>query len=459
MQEYFVELSKYFITLIIALYALESFLIFRFKQAKQRSACYIRQICLLFLSQLLCFLTLYFRSRNIEYLFFYMIIQVFMIAAVVLAPLLYEHINRGLLHNMCMLLGLGFVILSRLSLHRAIRQFYIAVVVFIIGMVLSMIIAKLKFWHKLTWLYAFLGISILSSVLLLGNLTRGSKLSISLADLTFQPSEVVKLLFIFFLAAALYEDTSFKRIAVTAVFAGMHVAVLAASRDLGSALIFFIGFVFVIFVASGSYLYLGLGILGGCAGAVGAYYLFAHVRTRVLAWQDPFTYIDNQGYQITQSLFAIGNGSWFGTGLYRGTPEDIPYVDTDFIFSAVCEELGVISGICLLLICLSCFVMMMRIGMGSRDVFGRLAVIGFGIIYIFQVFLTIGGGIKFIPLTGVTLPLISYGGSSVLATLLMFSLVQGLCIKEEEERSVHGRNTKKNSSPKNILPKRDRKKN
>ena len=443
MQEYFVELSKYFITLTIALYALESFLIFRFRKEKQKRACYIRQICLLFISQLLCFLTLYFRSGNREYLFFYMYLQVFFVAAVVLTPLLYEHINRLLLHNMCMLLGLGFVILSRLSLQKAVRQFYIAIVVFIIGLVVTILLTKLNFLHKLSLLYAIAGIGILSIVLLLGNITRGSKLSISLADFTFQPSEVVKILFIFFLAAALCEDTSFKRIAITAVLAALHVAVLAASRDLGGALIFFVGFVFVVFMASGSYLYLGLGIVGGCISAVSAYYLFAHVRVRVLAWQDPFTYIDNQSYQITQSLFAIGNGSWFGTGLFRGTPEDVPYVETDFIYAAVCEELGVISGICLLLICLSCFVMMMRIGMEAKDAFVRLAVTGLGVIYIFQIFLTIGGEIKFIPLTGVTLPLISYGGSSVLATLLMFSLVQGLYIKEWEERSAYGKNRKR----------------
>lgn len=448
MQEYFVELSRYFITLVIALYALESFLIFRFRKEKQKHACYVRQICLLFISQMLCFLTLYFRSQNKEYLFFYMCLQVFFAAVVVLTPLLCENINRLLLHNMCMLLGIGFAIISRLSLPKAIKQFGVVLVSFIMGLIILMLLAKLKFWHKLHYLYAIAGIGILSMVLLVGNLTRGSKLSISLANFTFQPSEVVKLLFIFFLAAALYEDVSFKRIAVTAVLAALHVAVLAASRDLGSALIYFVGFVFVVFMATGSYLYLGLGVLGGCISAVSAYYLFSHVRVRVLAWQYPFTYIDNQSYQITQSLFAIGNGSWFGTGLFKGTPEDIPYVETDFIYSAICEELGVISGICLLLICLSCFVMMMRIGMESKDTFVRLAVTGFGVIYIFQVFLTIGGGIKFIPLTGVTLPLISYGGSSILATLFMFSLVQGLYLKEWEGRSIYGKNRKKTRSNK-----------
>lgn len=456
-QEYFVELSRYFITLVVALYALESFLIFRFRNENQKRGCYIRQICLLFLTQLLCFLTLYFRSENKEYLYFYMFLQVFLGAAIVLTPILYEHINRLLLHNMCMLLGLGFVILARLSLQKAIRQFTIVIAVFIIGLVVTAMITKLKFWHVPYWLYALIGIGILSTVLLLGNITRGSRLSISLANFTFQPSEVVKLSFIFFLAAALYEDASFKRIVIVAVLAALHVGVLAASRDLGSALIFFVGFVFVVFMASGSYLYLGLGMLGGSVSAVSAYFLFSHVRNRVLAWQYPFTYIDNQSYQITQSLFAIGNGSWFGTGLFRGTPEDIPYVETDFIFSAICEELGVISGICLLLLCLSCFVMMMRIGMESRNTFERLAVTGFGVIYIFQVFLTIGGGIKFIPLTGVTLPFISYGGSSVLATLLMFSLVQGLWLKNQEERSAYVR--KRKGTKKEVYRKSDGKKN
>lgn len=456
-QDYFVELSRYFITLVIALYALESFLIFRFRKEKQKRGCYIRQICLLFLCQLLCFLTLYFRSENREYLFFYMHLQVFFGVVVVLSPLLYEHINRLLLHNMCMLLGLGFIILSRLSIQKAIRQFTIVVVVFLIGLMVTAMIMKFKFWHKAYWPYALLGIGTLSFVLLLGNITRGSRLSVSLANFTFQPSEVVKLSFIFFLAAALYENVTLKRIAATAVLAALHVGVLAASRDLGSALVFFVGFVFVVFMASGNYLYLGLGMFSGCVSAVSAYYLFSHVRNRVLAWQYPFTYIDNQSYQITQSLFAIGNGSWFGTGLFRGTPEDIPYVETDFIFSAVCEELGVISGICLLLLCLSSFIMMMRIGMESRDAFRRLAVTGFGVIYIFQVFLTVGGGIKFIPLTGVTLPFISYGGSSVLATLFMFSLVQGLGLKDQEERSVYVRNRK--GTKKEVYRKSDRKKN
>lgn len=439
MREYLVELSKYIITFTVALYALESFLIFRLHDKKRQSISYGAQTGLIFLTQFFCFMTLYCKSGDKRYLFFYLFLQVFFLTVLCLTPLIYPSINRLLLHNMCMLLGLGFVILGRLSPDRAIRQFCIAAAVFLAGLFWPALFRKLNLPHQKYYLfYAVSGIAVLSVVLLVGKLTRGSKLSLSFLHVTFQPSEAVKLLFIIFLAAALCQDVSFKRVEIVTLLAALHVAVLAVSKDLGSALIFFVGFVFLVFLATGSYLYLGLGTLGGCISAVCAYFLFPHVRVRVLAFLKPFTYIDNQSYQITQSMFALGNGSWFGTGLLNGRPEDIPDVITDFIFSAICEELGVISGVCLILICLSCFVCMMRMGMGVKDSFGRLTVMGFGVIYIFQVFLTIGGGIKFIPLTGVTLPFVSYGGSSILASITMFMLIQSIWIKEREGGSTRG---------------------
>ena len=162
------------------------------------------------------------------------------------------------------------------------------------------------------------------------------------------------------------------------------------------------------------------------AASVASYYLFSHIRVRVQAWKDPWSVIDGAGYQITQSLFAIGCGNWFGLGICQGSPKSIPYVETDFVFSAIAEELGVIFSVCLILICVSCFMMFMQIAMQIYDRFGRMVVIGLGVTYIFQIFLTIGGGTKFIPLTGVTLPFISYGGSSVLTTFLMFMIIQGM---------------------------------
>ena len=136
---------------------------------------------------------------------------------------------------------------------------------------------------------------------------------------------------------------------------------------------------------------------------------------------------------MAQSLFAIGTGGWFGMGLFQGSPSKIPVVKKDFIFSAIVEEMGGIFGICLILICLSCFVMFVNISIQLKDEFYQLVALGLGVSYAFQVFLTIGGGIKFIPLTGVTLPLISMGGSSMLSTLMMFAVIQGMYILREDE--------------------------
>jgi len=140
---------------------------------------------------------------------------------------------------------------------------------------------------------------------------------------------------------------------------------------------------------------------------------------------------------VAQSLFAIGTGSWFGTGLFKGQPDTIPVSETDFIFSAITEEMGVIYALCLILICVSCYVMFLNIAMELRNNFYKLIALGLGTCYIFQVFLQIGGVTKFIPSTGMTLPFVSYGGSSMLSTMIMFGIIQGLYIireDEEEER-------------------------
>ena len=212
------------------------------------------------------------------------------------------------------------------------------------------------------------------------------------------------------------------------VVAGLHVGILVLSRDLGSAVIFFAAYLVMIYVASRNVGYLALGLAGGSAGAVVAYHLFGHVRQRVTAWKDPMAVYQNEGYQIVQSLFAIGTGGWFGMGFCEGTPEKIPVSKTDFIFSAICEEMGVFFGICIILVEISCFIMFINISLKIENRFYKLTALGLSVEYMFQVFLTIGGVTKFIPSTGVTLPLVSYGGSSVTSTLILFAIIQGLYV-------------------------------
>ena len=189
----------------------------------------------------------------------------------------------------------------------------------------------------------------------------------------------------------------------------------------------------MLFIATLNPLYLVAGLGGGSVASILAYRLFSHVRVRVTAWQDPWSVIDSQGYQITQSLFAIGAGGWFGMGLTKGLPTSIPVVDTDFIFSAIVEEFGGIFAICLILIYISCFIMFINISMKMSREFYRLIALGLSVVYMFQLFLVLGGVTKFIPSTGVTLPLISAGGSSVLSTLILFNIIQGLYVLNQDE--------------------------
>ena len=445
MEQYVVALSKYFIAIFIAIYTYESFSVFRFREEKQRKGIYTRQVLLLFFVHFTCFLNICIKTGELQYLFFYAFQQLAVFAVIVLFELIYPTANRLMIHNMCMLLVIGFVMLTRFDINLAIRQFVIALVSVAAAMCVPWLLGRFREIKNLSIFYALIGVLPLGVVLILGNTTYGSKLSYSIFGLSFQPSEFIKITFIFFIASALYKSTNLLQVAYVTVVAGMHVLILAASRDLGSALIFFVVYVLMVFLATKNFLYLFLGIAGGSGASVLAYRFFRHVQVRVQAWKDPWSVIDGEGYQVAQSLFSLGRGGLFGLGLFQGAPDDIPKVERDFIFSAVAEEMGLIVALCVIMVSLSCFVMFMNISMRMRDRFYQLVSFGIGVLYIFQVFLTIGGDTKFIPMTGVTLPLVSYGGSSVMTTLLMFSIVEGLYIIRQDEGAAHAEKRNKSA--------------
>ncbi|MDD6549515.1 FtsW/RodA/SpoVE family cell cycle protein, partial [Blautia massiliensis (ex Durand et al. 2017)] len=375
------------------------------------------------------FLVIYLKSMDFRVILFYIEMMIFFAAIQILYRIIYQNASLLLLNNMCMLLSVGFIMLCRLSLPSATKQLLIVAAGSAVSLVIPVMIRKMKFLKDLTWAYAGIGIVLLAAVLVLASTSYGAKLSL----MGIQPSEVIKITFVFFMASLLCTKVDFRKVVLATIVAVIHVGILVLSRDLGSAVIFFVTYLVLIYVATRnpSYLFLGLG--GGCVGSVIAYHLFGHVRQRVSAWKDPMAVYQNEGYQIVQSLFAIGTGGWFGMGLCQGSPEKIPVVKNDFIFSAICEELGGIFAICLILVCTSFFLMIVTIALKIRNPFYKLIALGLGTEYAFQVFLTIGGATKFIPMTGVTLPLVSYGGSSVMCTILMLAIIQGLYILREDE--------------------------
>jgi len=430
-----IEVSKYLMILLMALYTYWNFSYFRFRdERRQRKVCG-RQNGAMFLLHLTAYLILYLKTEDERIVLFYLAQVVFFAAYIGLSGLFYRNISRILVNNQCILLCVGFIILTRLSFDKAVRQFLIVAGAALIAWLVPFIMDRVWQLSRLAWLYGIVGLALLVVVWMVGNSSFGAQLSITVGGFAFQPSEFVKISFVFFAASVFYRSTDFKTVAAATAMAAAHVLVLVLSKDLGSALLFFLTYLAMLFVATGNWLYLTLGTVSGCGAAAGAYALFSHVRVRVEAWRNPWADIDNRGYQITQSLFAIGTGGWFGMGLYQGMPYKIPVVEKDFIFAAISEELGGIFALCVLFVCLGCFLQFMMIAGKMQASFYKLIAFGLGVEYVVQVILAVGGVIKFIPSTGVTLPLVSYGGSSALSTFLLFGVIQGLYIlkKNDEE--------------------------
>ena len=268
--------------------------------------------------------------------------------------------------------------------------------------------------------------------LVFGSVSGGSKNWISIGSFGFQPSEIVKLLYVFYLASALSKRPDFHDVIAPTVISGLVVIFLVVQKDLGSALIFVMTYLIVLFIATSNYLYLISGIGAVSLASVIAYKLFSHIQVRVEAWQNPWSDVAGKGYQIAQSLFAICTWGITGIGLTRGYATSIPVVERDFIFAAICEEFGSIFAIGLLAIFILILLEGARGALENRSRFLTLLCAGFTALLAFQTFLIIGGVTKFIPLTGVTLPFISYGGTSIVITYIIIGIIQWIISRNGE---------------------------
>lgn len=428
------QASKYLMILLFMVYTFECFHVFRFEnRPKRQMAIYSRQRGIMYFIHFDAFLVIYLNTQNVQVIGFYLMQLILFIGIQLVYHLFYKKASELLLNNMLILLVISLVILTRISFDKALKQFLIMIASTVLSLLIPIILQKMTSFRRFTWAYALVGIAALSVVLVAGAVSYGAKLSISIAGISIQPSEFVKILYVFFIASMLYQATDMKQLLITSEIAAVHVLILVASKDLGSALLYFVTYLVMIYVATRRLTYFVGGLAACSLAAVAGYKLFSHVRVRVLAWKDPLSMIDKEGYQISQSLFAIGTGGWFGMGLCQGLPNKIPVVAQDFIFSAISEELGGIFALCLIMVCVSCFFMFLNIAMQMKDQFYKLVALGLGTVYAFQVFLTIGGVTKFIPSTGVTLPLVSYGGSSLLSTMILFGIIQGLYIMKSQQ--------------------------
>jgi cell division protein FtsW (lipid II flippase) len=353
-----------------------------------------------------------------------------------------------------LLTGIGLTEIYRLNPDDAFRQ-GLWIVVALAAFAATLLLLHRDYRRLESYKYLFgltaIGLLVLPAVPGLGTSVNGARLWIHFGSLQFQPGELAKIMLIVFLAGYLREKREvlaqgrLKDFGPLLLIWGGAMLVLVETNDLGSALLYFGIFLAMLYVATGRLLYVGLGAGLFIAGAVGVYQLVAHVRERVTIWLHPWTdhavYCGINGkmlprqdcasYQLVKSLYSVAHGNWFGTGLGKGTFETteghqlIPYLNTDFIYSALAQELGLVGVAALLLVYMLFVARGFKIAMLADDGFSKLLAVGLTFAFALQTFIIVGGILRLIPLTGITLPFVSYGGSSVVAN---FVLLAGLLL-------------------------------
>lgn len=436
METAFLALVNYVLVGLLLAYNVQAFLCVR-KNKEQRTIvgkiAMKAEIVAIFT---LCFLVLYLRSTEGKYLLFFLIQLVAYGVITFVYQKLYPRMSGLLFDHMLLLLCIGSVILTRLDFDGAVRQFVIVVAALLAALLIPAFIRAMHRVERYGYGYLGVGIGVLLLVFFFAGERLGARIWVKLFGVAMQPFEFVKILFIFGCAAVLLRAKSWKGILAGMVLAGVHILLMAASKDLGGALLFAVVFWILLYCTSGKKRWLLGGLVAASGAGVVAYRLFSHVQVRVLAWKDPFAVVDNEGYQLAQSLFAIGNGGFFGTGLFKGAPEQIPVVTTDYIFSAVCEELGALFALGLLGIYFHCMLLLIRMAAKFSEDYYRLVFTGFAAMFTTQVLLNVGGVTRMLPSTGVPLPFVSAGGSSAASMVLMFMLIHGMQERSSEQETA-----------------------
>lgn len=284
-------------------------------------------------------------------------------------------------------------------------------------------------WRSLVLLFIPAGLLLLTLPVLFGAETNGAKNWFSIAGISFQPSEVVKLALVIILAWFMSRRNHLPWF----IFTALCLVLLMLQKDLGTALMYFCTALLMYWAATGNWFLSLLGLAGGCGGAVLGYSMFSHVRVRVAIWQNPWADYEHYGYQLVQGLIALASGGAFGVGLGLGSPTAIPVYESDFIFAVICEQFGLIFGLCVLLMVVALIWRGATVAMTARKSFHGLLAMGCTLLIGVQTFVIIGGVLKLIPLTGVTMPFVSYGGTSLISSMCLVGLVQGVESLNEDD--------------------------
>lgn len=341
-----------------------------------------------------------------------------------------------------MLLSIGVLILCRINIRYGFRQIIWIIVGGAAFFIAYFVYYKVKVWDKLWFIYFIVGAALFMFTLLFGRTVNGSKNWVGTDSFSFQPSEIIKILYIMCLSCyycGTWSKPVFGKVkpkwatlAITYIFVGF----LVLQRDWGTILVMMSIYLFMVYVYEPDKKLLLANFASlGVIGFLGYKFLY-HIQVRISTWLDPWSDIANKGYQITQSLFAIASGGYFGRGLGNGSPYYIPEVHSDFIFAAICEEMGVFGGVAVILLFFLIAYRCFKISIMTDNMFDKAVSFGVTVMFALQTFIIIGGVTKLIPLTGITLPFVSYGGTSIIISFASLGIVQAISAKTEQKSEV-----------------------
>ena len=447
-----VSASRYLFIVLMACYIFLNFFYYFKKTNKGRRRVVHYQAAIIFIYLLLSSIILNFFKLDLSALFLCIFAFVFFLAYLIIYPRIYPSANQQMITNAVFLLAIGLMLIARMNVAKAWNQMILIVISAIVSFLVPYILSNgKKYLYKGTWIYGIIGIIALLAVLAGGKEEYGATLGISIGPISIQPSELVKITLVFFVAGMFQVSHSLKRIVVTTMVAALHVLILVASKDLGAALIYTIAYIFMLYIATEKFYWVLAGFAATAVASVGAYFVFHHVRSRVSIWLNPWADMRGDGWQIIQSLFGIGTGGWYGMGYTNGMPTLTPIANKDFIFSALCEEMGIIFGIGTLLVSLGLLLQFFWISTWMKQTFLKIMAFGIAAVYGIQVLINVAGVIKLVPLTGITYPLLSYGGSSLLSIFFMLGIMEGLSIlkireDEENEREKDGQTSRQKAA-------------
>lgn len=375
----------------------------------------------------------------------------FYIGAHIVFRLTVPHSDPMILPLVCLLTGLSLTMIYRLSDKLILYQFMWVILGVTILCLTIVLLSNYKVLENYKYSLGLVGLILLLSTIRLGKGFFEPNLWLRIGPFSFQPSEIAKILIVIFFAAYLKEKKELlsvftrklgaisvpeiKHLGPLLLVWAISLGLLVIQKDLGASLLFFGLFLAMLFVATNRAVYVALGSFLFLIGATLSARVFTHVADRIAIWLNPWQSMGGKSFQLVQSLFAIASGGFWGTGLGRGYPNLVPAIATDFIFSAFAEEIGLVGTIALIALYLVVVARGFKIALKTEEEFGKLLAAGLTTVFALQTFVIIGGVTRVVPLTGITLPFLSYGGSSIVSNFILVGLLLLISNQSIEEAS------------------------